>query len=298
MLTEPVLSTTSWVDIELRRGKSDQPVVSWGRRVIQAIDCDDHIALGMLMQVETCPNAPVNCLHVTVNMYGYAEYLWTPVVHQFLGDTALHFAIRQRKKRCVYMLLLLGANAMLSNEKGEIAGDMAVAVFQTTVDNMKFDGRRILLELTPPHQLQSLPDIFQARNSEEEAWELMRSGRLMFSELPMALQPVTVVDPLVVSDNTRTRLSFNLLKNRNQFLKNVAEDHLHLNVSESALFGDTRDASHRDDDKAKVEAAAMLLELQQKAKKWNKMTAEDGNFYFVHQVRISLSWMFTYFLNC
>lgn len=58
------------------------------------------------------PAADVN---LSTTGLGYNGYLWTVDIHYYLGDTALHFSLRQRKILTTSMLLLLGADIYKAN---------------------------------------------------------------------------------------------------------------------------------------------------------------------------------------
>ncbi len=336
-MVEEAKTVSQFIDIELRRGKSYQPAVSWGRRVLTAIDCNDYIRLAQLFDPRKTNDIPVlqgdgegkeeleregerprerdreretervelkqpkakksrKAIDIQVNYYGYAGYLWTRLIHNFLGDTVLHFALRQRRKECVYMLLLLSPDLSLANAKGETASALCLSTYQQDAINMKFDAERQLIEVTPPSRLNELPDMFRAKGAEEEAWRLMRAGRLLYTELPRALQTMSTVDPLRVTDNTRKRLSFNVLKGKAKDARahEVAAQDIGI-VSTTDPKGDSSaapvNATHKKEGLTPEQEEEMRIayeELKEKAKKWIKKFTDDGNFYFVNTVSLSL----------
>lgn len=199
-------SIAQWADTELRHGKAqytDEFV--WGRKVIQAIDVDDCIALGLVLEPRTNPGMDIN---TQTTVLGYAGYLWTIAIHRYLGDTALHYAIKSRKLMCIYMLLFMGADVLLANADGTTCSTLLTDIYSTDHCNMLYDAKRYLINTLHPMQLRLLPVKFGCVNMEREAWKLLHHGRLLYHELPQALQQVQV-DPHIVTMKTRRRLSFN-----------------------------------------------------------------------------------------
>jgi hypothetical protein len=206
------MSILSWAEIELKHGKSNLADVQWGRKVIQSIDIDDYITLSQLMNKKLHPNYDIN---IQTNIRGYAGYLWTISIHQFLGDTALHFALRSKKLYCVYMLIYLDADVNILNEAGERPLDMLQGIYNMTYENMKFDAKRQLIKKTHPKKLEHLPkDFLQPASSvsvEREAWNLMQQGCLLYSNLPEVMRrPYDHVNTAHAAPQIRRHLSFNL----------------------------------------------------------------------------------------
>eukprot|EP01031_Cornospumella_fuschlensis_P033091 gene33091-40030_t len=84
------MSIKAWAEIEIKHGK--------------LIDPSDP------------KNKDVN-INAQTDTMGYLGYLWTVEVHKYLGDTLLHYALRERKLLCVYMLLYMDADPHIPNAK-------------------------------------------------------------------------------------------------------------------------------------------------------------------------------------
>ena len=108
---------------DLRFSKSSY--MPWGRQIVRAIDFDDCLKLIDVFETQANLGAQVNVQATAENYGGHA---WSHWRHFFVGDTALHFALRQRKLKCAYMLLALGADSDIENHRGETAADLATKV--------------------------------------------------------------------------------------------------------------------------------------------------------------------------
>ena len=75
------------------------------------------------------PHLRPSCYHSQATVDNYGGHAWTHYRHNFIGDTALHLALRQRKLKCAYMLLALGASSDIENAKGETAADLISHVY-------------------------------------------------------------------------------------------------------------------------------------------------------------------------
>jgi len=192
---------------------------------MQSIDVDDYITLSQMMNKKSHPNYDIN---IQTNIYGYAGYMWTVSIHQFLGDTALHFALRTKKLYCVYMLLYLGAEVTVLNDAGERAVDMLQGIYNMTYENMKYDAKRQLIKHTPLDKLPLLPKEFlptDTSNVKKEAWSLMMQGCLLYTKLPKALQrKKDKVNTSHTSPTTRRHLSFNLTSTLKNWKQSINED--------------------------------------------------------------------------
>eukprot|EP00597_Dinobryon_sp_UTEXLB2267_P003158 CAMPEP_0170074968 /NCGR_PEP_ID=MMETSP0019_2-20121128/12186_1 /TAXON_ID=98059 /ORGANISM="Dinobryon sp., Strain UTEXLB2267" /LENGTH=682 /DNA_ID=CAMNT_0010285629 /DNA_START=54 /DNA_END=2102 /DNA_ORIENTATION=- len=119
---------------------------------------------------------------------GYADYMWTPLIHEYIGDTALHLAFKQKKEASVSALLLLGADCSIANQVGETARSLCILKFGQTIENIEFGALRNLLSHSSPTDFKLLPDLVINRKIEEEAWSLMKMGRCLYTELPKSFQ--------------------------------------------------------------------------------------------------------------
>eukprot|EP01033_Poteriospumella_lacustris_P002055 gene2055-1498_t len=276
-------SIEEWMQRELLHSKSQLNDVTWGKRVIHAIDFDDAIKIGQLMDPKQYPHGDIN-LQVTTR--GYAEYLWTPKIHQFVGETALHMALRQRKLYATYMLLYLGADPTIVSGTGVSAAELCMRQFHTSHQNLKFDAKRKLLEKLNPLRWKELPADFYCRHTEEEAWRLMRAGRMLYTELPKALQQEqhgrsTNAKP-IISHNARKRLSFNLTyfkpppapKEKRERPQDVK-----LRKRQEALAEQQRQ-----------EQALIKSPKKAKYNPWRPLQAEDGSTYYYNEETGESSW--------
>ena len=106
----------------------------------------------------------------------------------FVGDTALHLAIRQRKALCVYAMLLLHANVTIKNDKGETADDLCRTLFNRPLYQLAKEAASCLLPYVQPNEFKNLPDKrehmtgISYRNIERESWTLMHQSRPMYTE--------------------------------------------------------------------------------------------------------------------
>jgi hypothetical protein len=272
-----------WMQRELLHSKSALNDVAWGKRVTQGVDLDDVIKIAHLMDRKHYPSANIN-LQITTR--GYAEYLWTPRIHEFLGDTALHMALRQKKLFVTYMLLYLGADPLIANARGITAAELCMSQFHTSYQNLKFDAKRKILEKINPLRWKELPADFYCRHTEEEAWRLMRAGRVLYTELPKALhQEATrnVNTTTVISHNARKRLSFNLT-----FFKPPDPPKKRRERPQDVKL------RKRQEYLAVMEKAALESKLKRvkraKYDPWKKLQAEDGSEYFYNEETGESAW--------
>ena len=110
---------------DLRFSKSSY--MPWGRVVIRAIDFDDCLKMVHTFETQSNLGADVNA-QATIDNYG--GHAWSHWRHNFVGDTALHFSLRQNKLKCAYMLLALGASGDIENGSGTTAADLAMHLYK------------------------------------------------------------------------------------------------------------------------------------------------------------------------
>jgi hypothetical protein len=175
---------------DLRFSKSSY--MPWGKQVIRAIDMDDCLTLIHVYETMASLGADVNA-RVYDNAFG--GYVWTAYIHNFAGETALHMCLRQKKLKCAYMLLALGADANIENLKTppQTAADLMHVMYRKTVREMQLDAFRVVIPLLPIDRLQELPKRSTLthvnwKTIEKEAWDLMREGRSYHVDLPESLQ--------------------------------------------------------------------------------------------------------------
>jgi hypothetical protein len=271
------MSIKEWLDIELKHSKTDQSDVIWGRRVIHAIDNDDCVRLSELMDKRKHPKADLN---IQTKFSGYAGYIWTISIHKFLGDTALHYSLKQSKHYCVYMLVHLGADVHLKNEAGEIADTMIQDIYSMTVDNMRYDSKRKILDHLTIKEFNRLPKSFHCSKVEEEAWNMIHNGRIIFSELPEILKSSREVDRVTVSHATRKTLSFNAKSKMAQEVL-AFQHNLDSGINE---FEPTEIKSIAErTTQSKSTASANMKKKPQKTP-WRRLKTEDGYYYYFNKV--------------
>eukprot|EP01038_Epipyxis_sp_PR26KG_P015703 gene15703-21255_t len=197
----------SWIKQELKHGKSS--FVSWGRDAMHAIDMDDYVLLYNIFTTEKDDNdidlvnnnngisKPDNPnlnnllfdINTQTNTLGYGGYLWTPWIHSFLGDTILHIAIKQKKMRCIHMLLLMDIDTTIPNANRETAQDLMKKILFKSYKLLQFESIRYLITNTHPFEFHNMPSLLlNLRNVEKEAWDLMKEGRCLYTNIPKSFQ--------------------------------------------------------------------------------------------------------------
>ena len=165
---------------ELKHSKSKY--VSWGRHVIRAIDLDSPADISRIFLFEKDErNSNIN---EQVTMDGYGGYIWTTRLHLFDGDTALHLALKQKKRKCAGMLIFLGANTQIRNVKGELPEDICLTKYGYDLSGICRDARSEILPLIDPRGFDFVPKELRVHNVVKEAWSLMRAGRMLYTEIP------------------------------------------------------------------------------------------------------------------
>lgn len=266
-----------WLRVELSHAKyscSHSNGRHWGRAVIRSIDLDDSIMLYSSLTIGGAAVMPsdqhqliADRINTQVDCLGYAEYLWTASIHRFLGDTALHLAIRQRKMRCVHMLLLLEADVHIKNAADETAHLMVGALLHTTVRELRFEAVRFILRNTAAKDIDRFPDMNHLRfqRIEKEAWDLMKAGRIMYSAPPSTLSKADLALKRHVA-STRTK---------------------HLSINTSAVEAEEQHRSEQD--QALVSATDSQI-APSGPPSWVQMSDADGNQYFYNEETGESSW--------
>jgi hypothetical protein len=206
--TSFIMSIEPWVNVELKHGLSKQ-TDPWGRRVIQAIDMDDCIAMFEVFddRNNNKSSGPKN-INSQVTLFGYGEYIWTSYVHRYIGDTALHLAIKQKKMMCLHMLLILKANPTILNASFVSAEDLCKQFLGTSALNLAYESMKYILNNLNPKQFKRMPDSALYRSLQNEAWMLLREGRIMYSELPASLNTANL--EVISATEKKSYLSFNV----------------------------------------------------------------------------------------
>jgi len=155
-----MFSATNWIDEELKYAKSKgrSSESSWGRKIILAISKNDAMTVFKTFNGVKSSNINEQC-----QLTGYADYMWTPYIHEYIGDTALHLALKQKMEACVSALLLLGADCNVPNKLGETAETLCGLKFGKTIANFEFSALRSLLTHSSPTDFKLLPDLITNR---------------------------------------------------------------------------------------------------------------------------------------
>ena len=175
------------IALDLRFSRSSASM-TWGKRIIRAIDNDDVMACVKVFQSreDAIEGADINAV---VNDYGYGGYVWTVNMMPFVGDTALNIAIKLKKLKCIWGLLLLNSDVNIRNQSGLNANDLAVEKFSRDIGSYKYEALEMLMEHLDPRRFDELPDVFILRGVGTEGWNLMNHGRSTYVELPNCLLP-------------------------------------------------------------------------------------------------------------
>lgn len=184
---------------------SKSTYIPWGRQVIRAIDFDDCTAMVKVFEERAELGAHVDTQATSEN---YGGHTWTAWITNFVGDTALHMALRQNKMKCVYMLIAMGACTDIENSRGQTAEDLIIKK-GLTVRQLELDAFRVVLPQIPittfqhlpkrsPHTAANFPSV------EREAWELMEQGRNMYVEVPKCFAYDDIIpDPKTFKEQPR-----------------------------------------------------------------------------------------------
>ena len=175
------------IALDLRFSRSSASM-SWGKRIIRAIDSDDVMEIVKIFQSreEAQEGAYVDAI---VDDYGYGGYVWTVNMMPYVGDTALHISLKLKKEKCIWGLLLLGADIGIRNRTGLNADDLAIDIYTRDIGSFKYEALEMLMEKLDPRRFDELPDVFILRGVGTEGWNLMNHGRSTYVELPDCLLP-------------------------------------------------------------------------------------------------------------
>ena len=169
---------------------SKSSYMPWGRLVIRAIDFDDCVSMVQTFETRAALGAHVDVQATSEN---YGGYVWSAWITNFVGDTALHMALRQKKMKCAYMLIAMGAVTDIENSRGQTAEDIITKSLGKTVRQMELDAFREVIPLLDPMQLKYLPKRSTVTHVnfptvEREAWDMMTAGRSMYVETPKCFE--------------------------------------------------------------------------------------------------------------
>jgi hypothetical protein len=288
------MSIQEWAEIELKHGKTDQSDVIWGKRVISAIDIDDCVTLGELMNPKKFPESNIN---TQTNPFGYAGYIWTVTIHKFLGDTAIHYCFKQGKLYFRYMLLVLNADLTISNEKNETPTTLIKQIYKTTPHNMKYDGRRKILNRLKMNEFNRLPPVFNCKKVQEEAWDLIYSGRMLYSEAPKIMEQKPIGERINASLSTRKHLSFNqnskiaklIQQNGHQFLAKGELEEIPEEAPKPPRWDEDGNLIKHHSEAFNEAVESKVSEIKKKCL-WKKCATPDGYTYYMHMETGESNW--------
>lgn len=171
-----------WLKDNLEKSKGNY--VRWGRMVLRAIDVDDGLALiDIFVHKQNDLGSDIN---TQTTIRGYEGHIWSAWLHNHIGDTALHIALKQKRMLCVYALLLSNCDITIRNEAGETANDISMQLLNLPISVLQSEARVGLSPCIDPRSLNQLPDHMHMRNVEQEAWHLLDYGRCCYLELPQS----------------------------------------------------------------------------------------------------------------
>jgi len=174
MSNEYKLSNSERVlNFELTRSKSH---ATWGKEIIFAIDANNPAKLISIFKKKKHLGANIN---EQTTRRSYGGYAWTHWMHKFLGDTALHIALKQRKTHCVHALLVIGADTNIANDEGLFPDDIALKVYGKTLKQLRQVSEADLLDAMHPRDFHLLPDNVLYRNLEHQAQKIMEGVRVL-----------------------------------------------------------------------------------------------------------------------
>lgn len=276
-------SVEEWMQRELKHSKTTQFDMEWGRGVVSAIDVDDCVKLSMQFDRALHPSANVNA---QTNPRGYCGYVWTPKIHSYAGDTALHFSARQGKLYCTYLLLSIGADPHIANAKGITPAELCMSIFRATPQNLTFDAKRKILEKVSPLKWKHLPAHFHCRFTEPAAWRLMKQGRMLYTELPKALRTAEkkthINPPVVVPHNGRKRLSFNMT-----YFQPPPDTSA---IAREKAERIARLAQRAKGKKLRPKSGTQPLEIKRAYNPWKELQTEDGTTYYYNEDTGESTW--------
>lgn len=147
-------SVEGWLAQELRYGKANYN--RWGRMVLRAIDVDDGLALiDIFIHKKDVLGSNINA---QTTIRGYEGHVWTAWIHNHIGDTALHIAIKQKRMVCIYALLLIEADVSIKNEDNETAAELCERIIGIPLKMLHGDARQGLAPCIDPRSFTKLPD--------------------------------------------------------------------------------------------------------------------------------------------
>jgi len=171
-----------WLKDNLDKSKGNY--VRWGRMVLRAIDVDDGLALiDIFTHRQKDLGADINA---QTTIRGYEGHIWSAWLHNHIGDTALHIALKQKRMLCVYALLLSNCDITIRNEHGETVNDISMNELNLPIGVLQNEARVGLSPCIDPRSFHQLPDDMLMRNVEQEALHLLDYGRCCYLELPQS----------------------------------------------------------------------------------------------------------------
>lgn len=172
------MSFDDWIVKELKHSKNFEP---WGKRIINCIDQDNCVDLRISYEALAPKGANIN---EQINYNGYGGYIWTPVIHNYLGDTSLHLSLRQKKMKCFNMLLYLKADYKIPNNSGITAEDLCNEILGKDIKILSFESLKYLISNSTPSEIDFLSSDAAYRGLKREAMDLLLGGRMLYTEIP------------------------------------------------------------------------------------------------------------------
>jgi len=167
---------------------SRSPFVTWGKEIISAIDLNHG---GRLIHTYKSKKHLGADMDAQTTKTGYGGYSWTVYIHNFLGDTAMHLALRQKKFVCAHALLVLGARTDIRNDAGITQEEMIFELTGKTLTLFRRESERELVCGMNPYDLHLLPDNIVYRGIDRQSWNLMLDGRNEYTKLPENAEKLT-----------------------------------------------------------------------------------------------------------
>lgn len=155
------------------------PTLEFGRRIVLAIDRDDFQVL--LAAFSKYHEGTSQDIDSTVNHEGYFGYKWTPWIAQFLGDTILHLALKEKKHLCVNALLLMGASTNITNYFKETTNELCLCSVGRNINYVKSNASLNLLPFIKIGDAKRYPRYFPFLNLQKEALHMLHNGRVFNS---------------------------------------------------------------------------------------------------------------------
>jgi hypothetical protein len=153
-----------------------------GQKLIHAIDTDDFEAILKIFGHDSHSiNTSAVDIDTIVNINGYMNYKWTPWIAQFLGDSLLHIALKEKKTKCIDILLLLQANTSLQNYFRETSNTIAQSKLGVSIAYLKYNATLNLAPYITLPMIHKYSKLSVFHSLHKEALHLYSHGRNLIS---------------------------------------------------------------------------------------------------------------------